>query len=428
MKLKSFFIVFASLFLMFIFINPVHAQVTNGNFDSGWPMGWFSEIEGNNGQNIWSYNPTGGVDGPRSMRVQTAGDNNAAHWGYVRGCQNTDVTDWGNLTFWVKMDGKDASHAGGHAKVIVGSSTLTLNKNGSFEYYTMPIIGNGVQTIKFEVYTWGDAGSAYPDYYDMYWMHVDGVYLTDYDPNVASNTTNVKTEGIHNNTQVFANLSNPYFTWDYDDGNSDEQDAWEIHVGTTLGSSDRWNSTSQSGNDSGDNYAGSYLAKDTTYYVQVRTFDDQVWSDWETGEFLMPTGDMDYAVSVGGSQNTALQSINTSFGNAAPGTDFTNNTISTMYSLINSGNVNANVSALFTTNYSTTYGLVNGTEVIGGSNLKIGNSTLDALTDNGNPVTLTDEVPATNTTLNCGAQLRIPSSQPALDYSGIVELTFSDAT
>ena len=135
----------------------------------------------------------------------------------------------------------------------------------------------------------------------------------------------------------------------------------------------------------------------------------------------------DFTVTINGMQNTALTSIDTSFENGFPGTDYADNVITLSFYLINSGSIDADISAKFTTDYESTYGLVSGTSTIGGSNFKLGNATLDTLLDNGNSVDLTDDVPGEVTQRNYEVQLRVPSGQSALAYSGTVELTFSDA-
>lgn len=134
----------------------------------------------------------------------------------------------------------------------------------------------------------------------------------------------------------------------------------------------------------------------------------------------------DFIIEITESHNTALQAINTSFGDVIPGSNFSENIINASFSLTNSGNIATSVSAKFTTSYNTTYGLVNGTSVISASNFKVGNSTLDVLLDNGSPITLTNNVPADNTPFNYEVQLRVPPSQTALGYLGTVQFTFSN--
>ena len=134
----------------------------------------------------------------------------------------------------------------------------------------------------------------------------------------------------------------------------------------------------------------------------------------------------DFTVTINGIQNTALTSVDTTFENGIPGTDFAENTITLSFYLVNSGSIDADVSAKFTSNYDSTYGLVSGTSTIGGSNFKLGNSTLDTLLDTDTSVDLTDAVPGQDTQRNYEVQLRVPAGQSALSYSGTIELTFSD--
>ena len=93
--------------------------------------------------------------------------------------------------------------------------------------------------------------------------------------------------------------------------------------------------------------------------------------------------------------------------------------------MTNIGSLDASITAKFTTSYGGIYGFINDTTVINGTNFKIGNTTLDVMSDDGNPVTLTDGVPKENTQINYGAQIKIPAAQDALEYEGVIELTFS---
>ena len=136
----------------------------------------------------------------------------------------------------------------------------------------------------------------------------------------------------------------------------------------------------------------------------------------------------DFTVTINGMQNTALTSVDTSFENGSPGTDYTDNVITFSFYLVNSGSIDADISAKFTSNYETTYGLVSGTSTIPGSNFKLGNATLDVLLDTDTSVDLTDDVPGENTQRNYEVQLRVPAGQNALSYSGTIELTFSDVS
>lgn len=103
--------------------------------------------------------------------------------------------------------------------------------------------------------------------------------------NFSSTPTSLMTESITNNSQVYTNVSTPYFNWTYSDIEGDTQYTWEVQVGTATGLSDMWASGQLLGTDLNDVYAGSTLSRNTTYYVQVRTNDSNSNSSWATGTF-----------------------------------------------------------------------------------------------------------------------------------------------
>jgi parallel beta-helix repeat protein len=66
------------------------------------------------------------------------------------------------------------------------------------------------------------------------------------------------------------------------------QIAYEVWVGTSLGASNKWSSGQIASGSQSATYAGSALATNTTYYVQVRGKDNSyLWSNWTTGTFKM---------------------------------------------------------------------------------------------------------------------------------------------
>ena len=105
--------------------------------------------------------------------------------------------------------------------------------------------------------------------------------------NILATTTSLLTAGETNPIEVFS--STPTFSWTYNDGDSDAQTHWEIQVGTSSGTSDKWNSGQLAGADVSDVYAGSSLTRGTLYYVQVRTTDGYEWTTWTTGTFILGT-------------------------------------------------------------------------------------------------------------------------------------------
>lgn len=96
-------------------------------------------------------------------------------------------------------------------------------------------------------------------------------------------TTNLKTENQANPARL--TTLTPTFSWVFNDADGDNQSHWQIWVGTSLGTNDKWNSGELPGTDNSDVYGGSALSRGDTYYVQIRTKDNLEWSDWATGTF-----------------------------------------------------------------------------------------------------------------------------------------------
>lgn len=130
---------------------------------------------------------------------------------------------------------------------------------------------------------------------------------------------------------------------------------------------------------------------------------------------------VDYSATVISGQSTSVTASNGAFGDVASPSVFADNEITDSITCQNVGNADATVSAAFTTNDGTTYGLTSATDVIGGSNFQLG---VDTLNDAGTGVTLTGGVPATST-VTYNARLQVPSGQTGGLYGGTVELTFS---
>lgn len=139
-----------------------------------------------------------------------------------------------------------------------------------------------------------------------------------------------------------------------------------------------------------------------------------------------------YTVEVSSGQSTSITDTNdVAFGALTTGTD--DNEISNSFSLTNVGNTNCTVSATFSTNVSTIYGLTNSTYVIGGGNFSMNN------TDGATPtyIDLDNLASVTSMTTDNDVEsdaspdvwsvtLDIPASQYAAIYTGTVELTFAD--
>lgn len=134
-----------------------------------------------------------------------------------------------------------------------------------------------------------------------------------------------------------------------------------------------------------------------------------------------------YSASVTGGQSTSVTTSNGAFGSVKTGSGFDTNVITASINCTNVGTDAASVAAKFITSVVTDtapYGLVNSTNVIGGSNFMLGNATFNALNDGGTDVTLTDGVPA-EATVAYHAKLQVPAGQALGSYTGTVQLTFS---
>ena len=134
--------------------------------------------------------------------------------------------------------------------------------------------------------------------------------------------------------------------------------------------------------------------------------------------------DVSYSASVVTS-DVIVTPLNTAFGDLLAGTS---KEITNSLTLANSGGADADVDAKFTTpTGGPTYGLDSGTNVIGGSNFKIGTDGNEVtLKDAGTDIALgsNNQVPADGSA-SYDAILDVPSGQTPGVYSGIVQLTFT---
>jgi hypothetical protein len=133
-----------------------------------------------------------------------------------------------------------------------------------------------------------------------------------------------------------------------------------------------------------------------------------------------------YSATVQSGQSTTTTTNSGAFGNIVKGNS---KTLTSSLTLNNVGDVAATVNAKFTTFASGTYGLTNGTNVIGGSNFTLGKTgSLIALSNANTDTSLTpaNNVPAAGS-VNYDANLNVPGTQAAAAYSGTVQLTFANA-
>jgi len=143
-----------------------------------------------------------------------------------------------------------------------------------------------------------------------------------------------------------------------------------------------------------------------------------------------------YTLTVTSAQNTALNTLDTALDEVLAGAV---STTASTFTLNNTGNVAANVSAQFTTNATganaSTYGLVNGTNVIPGTSFY-----LNATTESGAYIPLSASATGTLITVEGNAvvadseldyfdvQVTVPAAQVSAIYTGTVQLTFSNYT
>ena len=79
----------------------------------------------------------------------------------------------------------------------------------------------------------------------------------------------------------------PDLSWTYTDPEDDTQAQYDIQVGSTSGGFDMWNPAAVSSSATSDTYAGSTLSDGSTYYFQVRVYDDYEWGSYTEHSFRM---------------------------------------------------------------------------------------------------------------------------------------------
>ncbi len=141
---------------------------------------------------------------------------------------------------------------------------------------------------------------------------------------------------------------------------------------------------------------------------------------------VMAQENVGYSASVSGTATVAVTITDNTFGDVPAGTTAS---ITPSLNLNNTGNAAADVNARFTTNVSGLYGLVNASNVIGGTNFSIGRNgtTLVPLNDDNTnpPLGPLNRVPA-STAIDYNAALFVPVGTLLGSYSGNVQLTFTN--
>lgn len=122
-----------------------------------------------------------------------------------------------------------------------------------------------------------------------------------------------------------------------------------------------------------------------------------------------------------GAANVVVTQNDVSFGNINKGDTAE---ILTSLTLENTGDAPASIEAKFITSSGATYGLINATNVIGGSNFSIGPDGSETALDNGDISTSISTL-APGATVDYDAILYVPAAQVDGDYLGTVQITWS---
>jgi len=168
-------------------------------------------------------------------------------------------------------------------EVIMNSSTWTLK-------FQWTASRSGTIRIDFDLHSDGDpARIAYGQIYRN--GENVGTLRSTYSASYVTFTENIAGWQVGDNVQLFirctATGSYNIYAKNFRIYGSHVPTAYEVWVGTSSGASDMWNSGQVTSSSKSATYAGSALATNTTYYVQVRGADNHGWSNWATGTFKM---------------------------------------------------------------------------------------------------------------------------------------------
>ena len=144
---------------------------------------------------------------------------------------------------------------------------------------------NGVEiTTTLDANTWsdGEVGKWRIKSYDGYEY---SAYTTEdsFKMNTLPTTTSLLIQGATNPQNIIS--FTPTFAWTYNDSDSDAQNSYTINVGTTVGTSNMWDSGAIISTDTSKIYDGSILSRGTLYYLRVRTNDSYEDSTYVSGTF-----------------------------------------------------------------------------------------------------------------------------------------------
>ena len=159
------------------------------------------------------------------------------------------------------------------------------------------------------------------------------------------------------------------------------------------------------------------------YSNSIAVSEDTI-KDIEMSSYTTITLD-EYTIKVLTAQNTALQIMDASFGDVYAGNT---ETLNQSFNLTNIGNIEAAVSATFSSYYGGIYGLTNSPYVIGGSNVSMqkDGGTFTALNNLVTDSIMTDTVTNDGIAYDWNIKTTFPAGQNAAGYSGTIEITFSN--
>jgi len=139
--------------------------------------------------------------------------------------------------------------------------------------------------------------------------------------------------------------------------------------------------------------------------------------------FVMADSSHDYTATIGSTSNIIITELDTSFSNCAVASSC--DQIASSLNIQNTGNAapSTGISAAFTTNVATVYGLVSGSDVIPGNNFELNNTAL-ANTLSTTEIVVVGDLGA-GVDFNIPADLAIPAGQAAASYTGTVQLSWT---
>jgi hypothetical protein len=137
----------------------------------------------------------------------------------------------------------------------------------------------------------------------------------------------------------------------------------------------------------------------------------------------------EYTVTVLTGCDVTIGIVNTDFGNILAGDSAE---LTPTFNLTNIGDWNATVEAKFLTNDGAVWGMQSDANMIPGNNfgleaVDLGETVYTNLANSDTDTVIPPELPADASTYNYDAQLIVPAMQASGTYTGMIQLTFSNA-